>query len=77
MVIRMVLIIILILAVLYSRSLKNIISFLFLGFVALFLWEFAWWGKIIDILFISSMLLVLILGFIRGFKVNENKPDKH
>lgn len=73
----MVLIIILILAILYSRSLKNIISFLFLGFVSLFLWEFAWWGKAIVILFVFGLFIAVVLGFVKGFKSNEKKPDKY
>ncbi|ERI10825.1 hypothetical protein [Aneurinibacillus aneurinilyticus] len=69
-----ILVIILILAVLFPKGIKNLISLALISIFALFLWEIAWWGKVIDVLIMISIVSAFIYGIVQAIK--EGKEEQ-
>ncbi|MGP0579638.1 hypothetical protein ACTP13_21900 [Paenibacillus peoriae] len=83
LVIRMILVVIIIvvilLAILFGKGIRNLFSLAFIGIFTIFLWEIAWWGKVIDLILALIFFVPIINGLIQGFRtpkvVDPSKPS--
>jgi hypothetical protein len=73
------LLIVLIVAVIFQREIKNLIAYGFFLLISLWLWDYAWWGKIIGGILIFGIFCDIlkepiesITNFIEK-RINKNK----
>lgn len=74
-----IIIVVILLAILFGKGIRNLFSLAFIGIFTIFLWEIAWWGKVIDLILALIFFVPIINGLIQGFrtpKVVDTVPSK-